>query len=51
MHHAKVILIEPVTEISNEDYGRLRLKQREYFWIIKAEILAPKGLNKELNNA
>ena len=52
MNHAKFILIEPLTEISNvsKDALRLQLKQREDFWIIKVEILVPKGLNQELNH-
>ena len=52
MKHAKFTLIEQLTEISNisKDTIRLWLKRREYFWIIKLETLAPKGLNQELNN-
>ena len=51
MKHAKFILIEQLTEISNasKDTLRLRLKRREDFWIIRQEALAPKGLNQELN--
>ena len=49
MKHAKFTLIEQLTEISNES-KELRLKQREDFWIIKLETLAPIGLNQELNN-
>ena len=52
MKHAKFTLIEQLKEISivSRDTLRLRLKRRENFWIIKLEILAPKGLNQELNN-
>ena len=46
MKHAKFTLIEQLTEISNVS-KELRLKQREDFWIIKLETLAPKGLNQE----
>ena len=53
MKHAKLTLIEKLTEISNvsKDTVRLRQKRQEDFWIIKLETLAPKGLNQELNNA
>ena len=52
MKHGKFTLIQQLTEISNvsKDILRLRLKQREDFWIIKLEKLAPKELNTELNN-
>ena len=52
MKHAKFTLLEQSTEISNvsKDTVRLRLKEREDFWIIKLETLTPKGLNQELNN-
>ena len=52
MKHMKFTLIEQLTEISNvsKETLRLRLKGREYFWIIKLETLAPKGPNQELNN-
>ena len=44
MKHAKFILIETLTEISNvsKDTLRLQLKRREDFWIINLETLAPK---------
>ena len=52
MKHAKFTQIEQLTEISNvsKDTLRLRLKRREDFQIITLEILAPKGLNQELNS-
>ena len=52
MKHVKFTLIEQLKEIPNvsKDTLRLQLKWREDFWIIKLEILAPKGLNQELNN-
>ena len=28
----------------------MKLKRREYFWIIKLDTVTPKGLNQELNN-
>lgn len=36
---------------TSKDTLKLRLKQREDFWITKLDILAPKGLTKEVNNA
>ena len=52
MKHAKFTLIEQLMEISNVSKGTLRLllKQREDFWIIKPETLAPEALNQKLNN-
>ena len=43
MKHAKFTLIEKSMEISNVSKATLRLllKQREDFWIIKPETLAP----------
>ena len=50
--HGKFALIEQLTEILNVDKDtlRLRLKQREDFWIIKLEALAPKGPNQKQSN-
>ena len=50
--HGKFALIEQLTEILNvgKDTLRLRLKQREDFWIIKLEALAPKGPNQKQSN-
>ena len=53
MKHGKFALIEQLTEILNvgKDTLRLRLKQREDFWIIKLlEALAPKGPNQKQSN-
>ena len=52
MKHTKFTLQEQLTEISNvsKDTLRLQLKQREDFWIIKLEALAPKGPNQELSH-
>ena len=52
MKHAKLTLIEQLTEMSNvsKDTLWLRLKRREDFWVIKIKTLAPKGLNQQLNN-
>lgn len=36
---------------TSKDTLKLRLKQLEDFWITKLDILAPKGLTKEVNNA
>ena len=52
MKHGKFALIEQLTEILNvgKDTLRLRLKQREDFWIIKLKALAPKGPNQKQSN-
>ena len=52
MKHGKFALIEQLTKILNvgKDTLRLRLKQREDFWIIKLEALAPKGPNQKQSN-
>ena len=52
MKHAKFTLIENSMDISNVSKATLRLllKQREDFWIIKPETLAPEALNQKLNN-
>ena len=52
MKDAKFTRIEQLTETSNvnKDTLRLRLKQREDFWIFKLETLPRKRLNQELNN-
>ena len=52
MKHAKFTLIEQLKETSkvSKSNVRLRLKQREDFWIIKFEKPASKGLNQKLNN-
>ena len=49
MKHAKLTLIEQLSETSNinKDTLRLRLKRREDFWIHKPETLAPEELNQK----
>ena len=47
----KIIIIKQLRNIRTTSTEALkeRLKQRENFWIIKLETLAPRGLNQDLN--
>ena len=48
--HAKFILIEQIRHVDiDTEKIKERLKQRDNFWILTLETLAPKGLNQELN--
>lgn len=51
LKHARFTLIEELSEKDNisKETLKLRLKQRENFWILKLQTLTPKGLNQELN--
>ena len=50
-NHGKIIIIEQLRNIRKTSTETLkeRLKQRENFWIMKLETLAPLGLNQDLN--
>ena len=50
-NHGKIIIIEQLRNIRTTSTETLkeRLKQRENFWIMKLETLAPLGLNQDLN--
>ena len=50
-NHGKIIIIEQLRNIRTTSTETLkeRLKQRENFWIMKLEALAPLGLNQDLN--
>ena len=44
------MLIEQIRHIDiDKEKNKERLKQRENFWIVTLETLAPKGFNQELN--
>ena len=49
--HSKSIIIEQLRNISTTptETLKLRLKERETFWIKKRKTLTPYGLNQELN--
>ena len=48
--HAKFILIEQLGNINiDKDLVTLRLKKREYFWILRLKTLQPDGINAELD--
>ena len=49
--HSKFIIIEQLRNISTTptETLKLRLKERETFWIKKRKTLTPYGLNQELN--
>ena len=49
--HGKFILIERLRNINTTptEILKLRLKERENFWIKKLKTLTPYGLNQELN--
>ena len=50
--HAKFTLIEQINNTINTDIDtiKIRLKRREYFWILKLDTLTPRELNQKLNN-
>ena len=50
-NYRKIIIIEQLRNIRTTSTETLkeRLKQQENFWIMKLEILAPLGLNQDLN--
>ena len=50
-NHGKIIIIEQLRNIrtTSTETFKERLKQRENFWIMKLETLAPLGLNQDLN--
>ena len=49
--HGKFIIIEQLRNINTTptETLKLRLKERENFWIKKLKTLTPQGLNQELN--
>ena len=51
IQHANFTLIEQLSETESVRKAnlKLRLKQREDFWILKLGTLTSKGLNQELN--
>ena len=52
IQHAKLTLIEQLTETENVSKAtlKLRLKQKEDFQILKLKTLTPKSLKQELDN-
>ena len=51
MKHGKFIIIEQLRNINTTltETLKLRLRERENFWIKKLKTLTPYGLNQELN--
>ena len=49
--HGKFIIFEQLRNINTNttETPKLRLKERENFWIKKLKTLTPQGLNQELN--